>query len=83
MKIGYTFWNYIFSTADVHRFHHSKKISISNTNYGKSLIIYDLLFGTYFNSSTHDTNDIGVEGTKMPDSFLKQSEFPFLKNRNK
>lgn len=82
IRINYTFWNYIFSTADLHRFHHSKKIHISNTNYGKSLILFDIFFGTYFKSPSHDIHDVGVEGSEMPDSFLQQSKFPFL-NKDK
>jgi sterol desaturase/sphingolipid hydroxylase (fatty acid hydroxylase superfamily) len=83
IKINYKGWNHIFSTADLHRFHHSRKVSISNTNYGKALIIYDLIFGTYYNSKFHDITDVGVEGTDLPDSFITHSKYPFIKNSAK
>ncbi len=40
-------WNYIFNTAELHRWHHSADISQSKSNYGKALSLFDLLFGTF------------------------------------
>ena len=40
--------NYVFSLAELHRWHHSKLIEESDTNFGSNLIIWDLAFGTYF-----------------------------------
>lgn len=48
-------WNYIFNTAELHRWHHSEEIEESNTNYGKVLVIWDLIFGTHlYNTDTED-----------------------------
>jgi sterol desaturase/sphingolipid hydroxylase (fatty acid hydroxylase superfamily) len=46
MRIGPLNW--IFSMAELHRWHHSRLIRESNTNYGQNLIIWDTLFGTRF-----------------------------------
>jgi sterol desaturase/sphingolipid hydroxylase (fatty acid hydroxylase superfamily) len=43
------FFNFIFNTADIHRWHHSSSVSESNTNYGENLMFLDILLGTYYN----------------------------------
>jgi sterol desaturase/sphingolipid hydroxylase (fatty acid hydroxylase superfamily) len=40
--------NWIFSMAELHRWHHSPLVRESNTNYGQTLILWDILFGTRF-----------------------------------
>jgi len=40
--------NYVFSMAELHRWHHAKNLDEANTNYGSNLILWDLLFGTFF-----------------------------------
>jgi len=42
--------NYIFNTPEVHRLHHSRRIPVSNTNYGQILMVWDVLTGTFNNS---------------------------------
>jgi sterol desaturase/sphingolipid hydroxylase (fatty acid hydroxylase superfamily) len=39
--------NYIFSTNEVHRWHHSTVPSEANRNYGNALLIWDHVFGTF------------------------------------
>ncbi|TGG93888.1 sterol desaturase family protein [Natronospirillum operosum] len=39
--------NYLFSTNELHRWHHSSKASEANCNYGTALIIWDQVFGTF------------------------------------
>jgi sterol desaturase/sphingolipid hydroxylase (fatty acid hydroxylase superfamily) len=39
--------NWIFSTNELHRWHHADTPQQGNTNYGGVLIVWDLLFGTY------------------------------------
>jgi len=41
-------WNWIFSTADMHRWHHSPVVAEANHNYGANLIVWDIVFGTRF-----------------------------------
>lgn len=40
--------NYVFSMAELHRWHHAKNLAEANTNYGSNLILWDLVFGTFF-----------------------------------
>ena len=39
--------NYIFSSAELHRWHHNERVPVANNNYGSNLIFWDLVFGTY------------------------------------
>jgi sterol desaturase/sphingolipid hydroxylase (fatty acid hydroxylase superfamily) len=39
--------NWVFSTNELHRWHHSDRPEEANRNYGGVLIVWDLLFGTY------------------------------------
>ncbi len=38
--------NWIFSMAELHRWHHSKNMDEANHNYGGNLIFWDIVFGT-------------------------------------
>ena len=40
--------NWIFSMAELHRWHHSPLLRESNTNYGQTLILWDIIFRTRF-----------------------------------
>jgi sterol desaturase/sphingolipid hydroxylase (fatty acid hydroxylase superfamily) len=40
--------NYLFSMAELHRWHHAKDLREANTNYGSNLIVWDLVFGSFF-----------------------------------
>ena len=53
--------DYIFSTPNNHRYHHSKDISESNSNYGGDIIIWDHLFGTFhLPKGKKPSDDIGI-----------------------
>lgn len=39
--------NYIFSTNELHRWHHSSSSAQANSNYGTSLVLWDHIFGTF------------------------------------
>lgn len=40
-------WNWVFSTNEAHRWHHSTLPEEANRNYGAALLIWDHVFGTY------------------------------------
>ena len=77
MKLG--FLNYIFSMAELHRWHHSKNIEESDTNFGNNLIIWDMVFGTYFNPSKRKPNTIGLLNSAYPKGLWGQFKAPFDK----
>jgi ornithine lipid hydroxylase len=78
MKCG--FLNYIFSTPELHRWHHSRDLAEGNRNYGENVILWDLLFGTYVNpKNKRPPVDIGM-GDYMPEKFWQQFLWPLIPN---
>ncbi|NTF40287.1 sterol desaturase family protein [Rhizobium rhizogenes] len=77
MRTG--FFDYIFSTPRLHRWHHSKDIREGNTNYGENVVFFDLLLGTYFNPDRPSSTDIGIRG-QIAKGFLRQLAQPFRKD---
>ena len=58
--------NWVFSMAELHRWHHSRVLEEANTNYGQNLIVWDVVFGTRFLPADREPpEDIGLHG--MPD----------------
>ncbi|MEK8034716.1 sterol desaturase family protein [Ideonella sp. DXS29W] len=39
--------NHVFSTNELHRWHHSTVPAEANSNFGSALVLWDLVFGTY------------------------------------
>jgi sterol desaturase/sphingolipid hydroxylase (fatty acid hydroxylase superfamily) len=70
--------NYIFSMTELHRWHHSKIIEESNTNYGNNLIVWDIVFGTFFLPKNREVATIGVYNEDYPKSYLGQCKAPFV-----
>jgi len=71
---------YAFNTPTLHRFHHSRKLSEGNKNYGENLMLFDLMFGTYHNVAKRPSANIGISDP-MPKTFLGQLAQPFLPRR--
>jgi len=76
--------NYIFSMAQLHRWHHSKTISESNSNYGANLILWDIIFGTRFLPKDRlPPEEIGlVNMDNFPLTYLGQIISPFSWKNN-
>jgi ornithine lipid hydroxylase len=68
--------DYIFNTPRLHRWHHSKRLEEGNRNYGENLVLWDLLFGTYYNPPRRPSPAIGIEG-RIASGFLRQLIQPF------
>jgi sterol desaturase/sphingolipid hydroxylase (fatty acid hydroxylase superfamily) len=75
--------NYILSTNELHRWHHSKVISESNANYGSDTAIWDLLFGTFFWPKDEKVKEIGVFNKNYPQNFKGQMEAPLVNDIDK
>ncbi len=71
--------NWIFSMAELHRWHHSRSLREANTNYGQNLILWDIVFGSrYLPSDCESPTDIGIaELSAFPMSWWKQLISPF------
>ena len=72
--------NYIFSMAELHRWHHSRSLEEANRNYGNNCIIWDVVFGTFFwPKARRPSADIGLSGLpNFPQRLGRQLLSPFL-----
>jgi len=68
--------SYVFNTPGLHRWHHSIDPAEGDKNYGENLVLWDLLFGTWFNPDRRPPAAIGVR-ERMPKDFLGQLAAPF------
>ena len=71
--------NYVFSMAELHRWHHAKDVREANTNYGSNLILWDLVFGTFFwPRDRKPPEEIGIPGlAAFPQTYWAQLASPF------
>jgi sterol desaturase/sphingolipid hydroxylase (fatty acid hydroxylase superfamily) len=72
--------NYVFSTAELHRWHHSKILEEANHNYSNTTIIWDLVFGTYYRPRDRRLGRTGIQNDHYPLSFGRQLLGPFVRN---
>lgn len=70
--------NYLISGPELHRWHHSKLPSQSDTNFGNNLIVWDLLFGTRFLPRDESVGPLGLQNRNYPMGFLSQLASPFV-----
>lgn len=68
--------DWFFSTPRLHRWHHSRLLAEGNTNYGENLVLWDQIFGTYYNPSRPSPVNIGISG-KIAKGFRAQLVQPF------
>ena len=69
--------NYIVGSAETHRWHHSRVPRESNANYGNTVIVWDLVFGTWFLPREREIKDLGLQDPAYPKSFLVLMRAPF------
>lgn len=75
MRTGVLDW--VFSTPNLHRWHHSKVLSEGNTNYCENVVLWDLVFGTYYNPGRGSPAELGISG-RIARTFAGQIIQPFL-----
>jgi len=75
--------NWIFSMTELHRWHHSPKLSEANHNYGGNLIVWDIVFGTrYLPVDREPPEDIGIESLpQFPTGYWQQLLSPLRWSR--
>ncbi len=81
LRLG--FLNYLISGPELHRWHHSWEIRESNKNYGNNVIIWDLLFGSYFLPREREVGKLGLKNRAYPRGFFQQMRTPFIKGKDK
>lgn len=75
-KLGPLSW--IFSVGEMHRWHHSVKLSEANANYGSNFLFWDVVFGTRYRDPERSGPDvIGIEHDDLPTSWVGQLGAPF------
>jgi sterol desaturase/sphingolipid hydroxylase (fatty acid hydroxylase superfamily) len=77
--------NWFFSMAELHRWHHSRRLEEANTNFGQNLIVWDVVFGTRFLPKDREPpEDIGIADLPaFPMDYLGQLASPFAWGRIK
>jgi sterol desaturase/sphingolipid hydroxylase (fatty acid hydroxylase superfamily) len=75
--------NYLVSGPELHRWHHSKQIHESNRNYGNNLIVWDLVFGTWFLPRDARVGDLGLFNRDYPPDFVSQMTAPLTPGLDK
>jgi sterol desaturase/sphingolipid hydroxylase (fatty acid hydroxylase superfamily) len=78
VKLGVLNW--VFSMAELHRWHHSRSMEESNTNYSGHVLIWDIVFGTRFLPADRlPPDDIGIAGmATFPEDYVVQLKSPFI-----
>lgn len=79
IKLRLGFLNYVISGPELHRWHHSMVAKESNQNYGNNLIVWDLLFGTWFLPKDRQVDSLGLINRNYPMAFSAQLKTPFIK----
>ena len=71
-------------TPNVHKIHHSRQLSETNSNYGNILTVYDRLLGTYTPSERADAVVYGLDDVDLASSgsFPGLLSMPFAKARS-
>ena len=77
IRLRYGFLNYIVGSAETHRWHHSREPREANRNYGNTVIVWDLLFGTWFLPADRDVEELGLKDPTYPKAFLGLIRAPF------
>jgi sterol desaturase/sphingolipid hydroxylase (fatty acid hydroxylase superfamily) len=76
LRLG--FLSGIFSTAEMHRWHHSRTPSESDTNYANIFILWDRLFGSYFRPRDRSVGELGLLNRDYPMGFVEQFKAPLI-----
>jgi ornithine lipid hydroxylase len=77
IRIRYGVLNYVVGSAETHRWHHSRLPREANANYGNTVIVWDLLFQTWFLPRDRDIAALGLQDAAYPKSFLMLMRAPF------
>jgi sterol desaturase/sphingolipid hydroxylase (fatty acid hydroxylase superfamily) len=77
IRLRFGWLNYLISSAELHRWHHSRVPRESNANYGNNVIVWDLLFGTWFLPRDRAVGELGLRNRRYPVRFAAQLGAPF------
>lgn len=81
LRIRTPWWlDRIVCTPAVHRHHHSRLRNENDTNFGNTLMLFDVLFRTYGIPRSDGPAQVGVENDQRPSGFWKQTLSPFYQD---
>lgn len=78
IRLRYGWLNYVISGAELHRWHHVRDPKEAACNFGNNIIIWDLLFGTYFFPKDRRVGELGLKNRNYPATFMEQMKTPFI-----
>jgi ornithine lipid hydroxylase len=79
IRLHYGPLNYIIGSAETHRWHHSRLPRESNANYGSTVLVWDLLFGTWYLPKGREVDQLGLQDPSYPKSFFNLMRAPFIR----
>jgi sterol desaturase/sphingolipid hydroxylase (fatty acid hydroxylase superfamily) len=82
IDLKYGWLNYIVSSTEHHRWHHSKNPKESNNNYGNNIILWDILFKSFYHPNK-TVDKLGLINKQYPQSFGPQFKAPFIDHFDK
>ena len=71
----------VLATSDFHRWHHSRDLGESNTNFGNTTAIWDRVFRTMSLPDRPPRVAVGVDGLELPESYPVHLLAPFTLDR--
>lgn len=64
--------------AEVHRWHHKREFEDAQVNYGEFLMVWDRLFGTFYDvSRLVEKDELGLRDLHFPRDYWGQLRYPF------
>ena len=66
--------------AEVHRWHHKREFEDAQVNYGEFLMLWDRLFGTFFDVDRRvQADELGLSDRTFPRGYWGQMTYPFMR----
>lgn len=77
VRLRYGWLNYIVGSAETHRWHHARDPRTASCNFSNTMIVWDLVFGTWHLPKESRIEDIGIMDRSYPKDFWTQMRMPF------
>ncbi|MEQ1877656.1 MAG: sterol desaturase family protein, partial [Bdellovibrionia bacterium] len=78
--------NYVFSTNELHRWHHSTVPGEADKNFGVATCIFDLIFGTHYLPKDRPApaiTGLHADHPRVPQTFVEVMSYPVVGQRSK
>ena len=83
INLRYGWLNYVVSSSEHHRWHHSRNPEESNNNYGNTIIVWDIIFGSFYLPHNREVKELGLINKNYPLDFPRQMFSPLFNNYDK